>query len=121
MTAKPAQDPEGYELWAAGKLVPARITQLLDRHQLYGPEVDIACGATEPAVDKWEAGEWYPTWEQACRLADLVLATSVKALCVEPVFVPAWVCGRRCEFVVPEPQQLTFRPAALAREPAGLW
>lgn len=60
------------ERWERGQVVPHRITLALDIHQLYGPEVDIACGATEPAVDEWEAGIRYPTWEQLLALAELV-------------------------------------------------
>lgn len=57
--------------WAAGELVPARITSALDLHELYGPEVDAACGVAEPDVDRWEAGELYPTWEQLLALAKI--------------------------------------------------
>jgi hypothetical protein len=39
--------------------------------RLEGPEVDIACGAKEPDVDRWEEGELYPTWEQLVLLAEL--------------------------------------------------
>lgn len=57
--------------WAAGLLVPHRITLALDLAKLDGPEVDRACGAEEPAVDMWEAGTLYPTWDQLLALADL--------------------------------------------------
>lgn len=53
------------------KLVPARITIALDLRGLYGPEVDTACDAAEPDVDRWEAGELYPTWRQVELLAAL--------------------------------------------------
>lgn len=53
------------------KLVPARITIALDLSELYGPEVDAACDAAEPDVDRWEAGELYPTWQQVELLAAL--------------------------------------------------
>ncbi len=33
--------------------------------------VDIACGAQEPAVDEWEAGTRYPSFEQLLALAAL--------------------------------------------------
>lgn len=39
----------------AGRPYPERLTAALDLRELYGPEVDIACGAVEPAVDRWEA------------------------------------------------------------------
>ena len=35
----------------------------------FGPEVDAACLAEEPAVDRWEAGIEYPSWEQTVALA----------------------------------------------------
>lgn len=66
-----ALEQQAYREWAAGKVIPYRITAALDSHELYGPEVDRACGAEEPAVDMWEAGTLYPTWEQLCALAKL--------------------------------------------------
>lgn len=51
--------------------VPARITLALDTRQLYGPEVDEACGVEEPAVDEWEAGTRIPTVAQVAALAQL--------------------------------------------------
>ncbi|MDX3661252.1 hypothetical protein PV646_28440 [Streptomyces sp. ID05-26A] len=62
--------------WAAGLVVPWRITQALNAADLYGPEVDLACGAREPDVDQWEAGELYPTWEQLQLLAKLTGCTA---------------------------------------------
>ncbi|CAN5422965.1 hypothetical protein BH09ACT9_BH09ACT9_00470 [soil metagenome] len=62
---------ESRAAWEAGKLVPHRITTYLDMQGLEGPGVDEACGVEEPAVDLWEAGELYPTWEQLLALADL--------------------------------------------------
>lgn len=35
----------------------------------FGPEVDAACLAEEPAVDRWEVGVEYPSWEQTVALA----------------------------------------------------
>jgi hypothetical protein len=60
-----------HKLWSEGKLIPHRITMALDLRELYGPEVDAACGAVEPDVDRWEAGELYPTWQQLLLLAEL--------------------------------------------------
>lgn len=60
-----------YESWVAGNLAPYSITLALDAHGLDGPEVDLACGVEEPAVDRWEEGELYPTWEQLVALAEL--------------------------------------------------
>jgi hypothetical protein len=66
---------KGRRKWAAGLVVPWRITTALNMADLYGPEVDVACGAEEPDVDRWEAGELYPTWEQLCLLAGLTGCT----------------------------------------------
>lgn len=57
--------------WAAGHVYPHRITQALNIRNLDGPEVDRACGVEEPAVDEWEQGVRYPTWEQLLALARL--------------------------------------------------
>lgn len=59
--------------WKAGRLRPYLITYALDRHGLYGPEVDEACGTVEPAVDEWEAGVRYPTWPEFKALAALTM------------------------------------------------
>ena len=61
-----------WQLWRDGKLVPLFITALLDLGHHVGPDVDVACKAEEPAVDCWEAGMLYPSWEQAVALAKLV-------------------------------------------------
>ncbi|MEA1798290.1 MULTISPECIES: helix-turn-helix domain-containing protein [Rhodococcus] len=60
-----------YEHWITGALAPYRITRALDAAELYGPEVDVACGVQEPAVDEWEAGTRYPSFEQLLALAAL--------------------------------------------------
>lgn len=56
--------------------IPARITLALDTRELYGPEVDLACGTYEgnPAgdVDAWEDGTAVPDAEQVEQLAALV-------------------------------------------------
>ncbi len=57
--------------WRLGRLRPYRITMALDSRALEGPEVDRACKVEEPAVDQWEAGERYPTFEQLEALAEL--------------------------------------------------
>lgn len=49
--------------------VPKRITMALNLADLYGPEVDRACGVEEPTVDMWETGLVVPTREQIHRLA----------------------------------------------------
>lgn len=53
--------------------IPARITTALDLRGLYGPEVDIACDAQEPDVDRWEDPDdpLLPTAEQVALLAKL--------------------------------------------------
>lgn len=66
-----AAKQEEARLLAEGTPVPARITLALDARGLYGPEVDISCGAVEPAVDNWEAGIEVPTAEQVKLLAAL--------------------------------------------------
>ncbi|MDH6283933.1 hypothetical protein [Prescottella agglutinans] len=65
-------DSDEHDLWKAGKLVPWYISYLLDCGQHFGPEVDIACHAEEPAVDLWETGSLYPSWEQTVALARLL-------------------------------------------------
>lgn len=64
-------EKRAYQAWRAGGVVPWRITAALDLRALYGPQVDEACGVTEPAVDMWEDGQLYPTWEQLQALAEL--------------------------------------------------
>lgn len=70
-----ADDREAYQRWRGGLVIPDRITLALDMCGLHGPEVDIACGAAEPEVDQWEAGERYPSWEQLRALAALTGCT----------------------------------------------
>lgn len=80
---------------------PARITQALDLPAgggppLEGPEVDVACGAVEPAVDRWETGEEIPTLDQLQRLADLT-GYRLGFFFLEPVELDvsaAWFCVR---------------------------
>lgn len=63
------------EAWRTGHLQPFIITQVLDMRGLYGPGVDEACGVREPAVDQWEAGILYPSYEQVLALAMLTATT----------------------------------------------
>lgn len=65
-------DSDEHDRWEAGKLVPWYISRLLDHGQHFGPSVDIACHAEEPAVDLWEAGRLYPRWDQTVALARLL-------------------------------------------------
>lgn len=62
---------KSHDRWAVGQTVPCRITLALDIARLEGPEVDAALGVEEPAVDRWERGTLYPTWDQLCALAIL--------------------------------------------------
>lgn len=62
---------EPFEAWRDGLVSPRAITAALDMRALYGPEVDRACGVEEPAVDQWEAGQRYPSWEQLQALSRL--------------------------------------------------
>lgn len=75
-----ADEQLAYARWRAGLVCPALITLALDARGLYGPAVDQACGAAEPDVDQWEAGERYPTWAQLRGLARLT------------GFAPLWFC-----------------------------
>ncbi len=86
--ARDADNLIAYRLWRAGELQPYLITQALDARGLYGPEVDVACGATEPDVDLWEAGKLYPTWEQVLLLAELCGVTP-RLLCTRRDVVQA--------------------------------
>ena len=77
------QYPLLFARWQTGVLRPTAITLAFDaqagggRAALFsaspfvGDWVDEACGAQEPAVDRWEQGLLYPTWEQVCRLSAL--------------------------------------------------
>ena len=65
--------PTERQAWKDGRLRPFVISQALDMCGLYGPQVDEACGTVEPAVDMWEAGQLYPTWDELKALAELTL------------------------------------------------
>jgi transcriptional regulator with XRE-family HTH domain len=99
---------------------PRRITAALDAKGLYGPAVDTACLAREPAVDQWEAGTRIPTPAQLAALADLTGMT------VEWFYGPdlpgglTFICGRgRCQVIDTRPSApvLPLRPAPSD----GLW
>ena len=81
-----AQYPALFAQWQKGGLRPTAVTLAFDPNAhpgrggtvasvasvvFVGEWVDLACGVQEPAVDSWEAGLLYPTWEQLCRLAAL--------------------------------------------------
>lgn len=82
-----------HRLWSEGMVVPFVITTCLDAKGLYGPEVDIACLAEEPAVDLWEAGKLYPTWEQLQALAQLTGNTE-RWFCIKPPTFDVWTTLR---------------------------
>lgn len=77
-------DEVAYRLWRHGEVRPWCITMALNAKDLYGPEVDVACGAVEPDVDLWEAGKLYPRWEQLQKLAALTGVTPRFFTMVEP-------------------------------------
>ena len=80
----------------------------LDLRGLDGPDVDVACGAVEPAVDLWECGIETPTAEQVKLLAELTGVTPAyfySPIEPGPLLDGAWICwsGKRgCEAVVPD-------------------
>lgn len=69
--ARVESDRIAHEKWRMGLVIPDHIAAALNKHDLYGPEVDIACGAREPDVDLWEAGKLYPRWDQILKLGEL--------------------------------------------------
>lgn len=120
---------EARDAWAAGRVVPHRITLALDIGQHCGPEVDRACGAEEPAVDQWEEGVRYPTWEQLLLLAELTgypvgfftaPLDSVHAFGPDDV---VFICKRSSPSwnprVVIPPPVLAFTPEAIAATVTG--
>jgi hypothetical protein len=100
-----------YTDWQHGRVVPHRITMALNLHGHQGPEVDAACGVEEPAVDMWEAGTLYPTWEQLLALAaicpQVTLAYLVLPLSDELPLQTSMrfhrVQGRPCDRLEPPP------------------
>lgn len=114
-----AHEQAAYRAWCAGKVIPHRITSALDEQELYGPEVDRACGVEEPAVDQWEAGTLYPTWEQLQALARLV-NRPVHLFTMEPNLGPGriFICDRSkrkngCQIIDTAPIT-KFTPEAIA-------
>lgn len=110
-----ADDQEARRRYDAGLVVPHFITIALDAAGLYGPEVDEACGAHEPEVDLWEAGELYPSWSQLCALAELTGVTP--AYFVRPAEDRAEITWTSAAFHVknwkpPKPPILAFKPSA---------
>lgn len=106
---------------------PDRITAALDAQDLYGPEVDVACLAVEPAVDQWEAGEAAPTWEQLVALSELAGCTvEFFTESARPELGPVILCGPSgCEVVGPRVPVPPYRPPApvvgLPHADGALW
>lgn len=114
--------------------VPARIKYALDARKLDGPEVDVACGAVEPAVDRWETGEEVPTGEQVQLLAALTgFPVEFFYAPVEAGTVRTLMCGRGgltvatetvdergvSTTVFEEHPKRRRKPAAAEQQPAG--
>lgn len=102
--------------WARGMLRPCTITRALDACRLYGPEVDEACGVEEPAVDMWEAGQLYPSWDELKALARLTLRP-VHYLLVDRGHLPFEATSMRFHLKAgeepPAPPVLCFTPEAI--------
>lgn len=85
--------------------VPARITLALDAGGHEGPQVDTACGATEPAVDLWECGVEVPTPDQIRLLATLTgfpVGFFFLPIAAGPILDGMVICGPRgCTRVEP--------------------
>lgn len=86
--------------------IPERITSALDLRELYGPEVDRACGVEESTVDQWEAGEVVPTREQVEALAKLTrFPVTFFYMPITVSIGPMFICGEDgCEFHDPNPR-----------------
>lgn len=110
-----ADDAAAYKLWRAGMVKPYLITMALDAKGLEGPEVDVACGASEPDVDLWEAGELYPTWEQLQLLAALT-GNTARFFCFERRLQPFAATSMRFHVSNYEEPELvlSFDPAVVA-------
>lgn len=116
------------QAWREGRVQPFVISQALDLRNLDGPFVDELCGTTEPAVDMWEVGRLYPTWDELKALAALTdfpvaffttavhgaigfdgtslrfhlrrgeVAPPAPVLCVEPAAIEAATGTTRCPY-----------------------
>lgn len=79
---------------------PKRITMALDMAELYGPEVDEACGVQEPTVDRWEAGTQIPSRDELQRLAFLTGFPVTFFYREDPEPFVGFICGPRgCQLV----------------------
>ena len=107
------------EAWRHGHVIPHRITTALDLRELYGPEVDTACGVQEPAVDEWEEGVRYPTWEQLLTLARLT-DFPVKFFTTMLPANPVRVSDTTLVFHMPKRQRLEDREPVLVFTPEAV-
>lgn len=111
---------EAFARWQSGRAIPWRITSALDIRSLYGPEVDRACGVEEPTVDRWEAGEVYPTWEQLNALARLTgFPVSYFTRPGDPLEGPVFLCSRK-GLTIHEPKDLVLQFSHTALVMAGI-
>lgn len=117
---------EARRRWEGGQIQPWVITMALDSVGAEGPWVDEALGTAEPAVDEWEAGIRYPTWEQLLALAELtgLLPNWFTAEHTLPDG-GGWICqrsgsGRGCRpLTLDAPRVEHFTEAAVARAVAA--
>jgi hypothetical protein len=85
-----------------------RISVALDAAGLWGPEVDEALGAAEPAVDLWESGDLEPSVEDVGRLSTLTGFPPAYFYLGPVEAMDSWICfgrkvdGRRCHRITPE-------------------
>lgn len=111
---------EALARWSTGRAIPWRITSALDMRSLYGPEVDEACGVEEPTVDRWEAGEVYPTWEQLNSLARLTgFPVQYFTRPGAPLEGPVFICSRS-GLKVDEPKDVVLEFSHTALVMAGI-
>ena len=113
-------DEVAYAAWRRGEVNPAALTMALDLRGLYGPQVDLACGVEEPAVDQWEAAALYPSWEQLQALA--VLTAFDVRFFVRPLAPQAsgFLCvrggrGKGCHPLRPRDGPVTFDVSVVAQ------
>lgn len=111
------------ERWRRGLVRPDAITAALDLGRLYGPQVDEACGVEEPAVDMWETGELYPSWDQLLALSALTgfpvdFFTKDTAADAGPIYM----CGPRGYSTVSMAEPITrYRREVVADRAETMW
>lgn len=114
-----------FEAWRLGLVSPLAITTALDLRELYGPDVDRACGVDEPAVDMWEAAQLYPSWVQLEALAALtgfpVLFFTTHRRAPAGGFLCRRGRSRGCEEIPAWTGPLAFPREVVARCPGTRW